>query len=90
MSFSSLRQLDNIRPPKTDGIVAPNPYQNYELIKDSRHEKLNCWQIFVQRWRVISTSELYDSWERIIVDSSAIILILLILWGIFSFLKSLL
>jgi hypothetical protein len=87
MAFTSKRTLTNIRPPKPDGegVIPVNPYSKYELITNSSLPKYSFLELLLQRWRILTTSTLFDFWENLIVDAFGIVACLLILWWILSF-----
>lgn len=82
--FTSKRELKSLREPKENGPIPPNHYKSYELVEHGQVYKHSMWELLLQRWRTLSTSNLFDFWEKLIIDTSLIIVLLLITWWIFS------
>lgn len=87
--FTSQRTLEvKIQAPYTPETVpqgkqcveAENPYDKYELVDKFQAPNLTAWQIFIQRYRLVTTSHLFDGIEKPLCDIGSILCVLAILY----------
>lgn len=87
--FTSKRAMDNLNPPKLIGsdkaVISPLPYSNYELLDTFQPLESSILQNLLHRWRTLSTSGLFDTWEVILVDFLLITTLILIVWFFYPY-----